>query len=176
MRRIHFAGGPASGKSTAARRVSAELGLPLIELDTVLRDADDDVERGENRASALAGQRAWVSEGAYLGWAQPLLERADIVLWLDVPWRVASYRIIARHLKADLSRNNQYPGWRRLKKFWTWSYRYYHDSHPQTLNKWGVPLTRSHALQELRQYGDKLVVCRTMREVSRTLLSGDSSK
>lgn len=148
----------------------------MFELDTVLRDADDDVERSKKRVSGIAGQPAWVSEGAYLGWARPLFERADIVVWLDVSWRVASYRIIARHLKAELSRSNQHPGWRRLKAFWTWSYRYYHDSHAHTLNKWGVPLTRSHALEELRQYREKLVVCRTMREVSRTLLNGDSSK
>ena len=177
-RRIHFTGGPASGKTTVARRVSAGLGLPLFELDQVLRDADDDVERvrSENRVSGIAGQPAWVSEGVYFDWTRPLLERADMIVWLGVSWRVASYRIIVRHLKADIRRSNQYPGWRKLKKFWTWSYRYYHDSHAHTLNEWGAPLTRSHALKELRRYGNKLVVCRTMREVSRTLLSGDSSK
>ena len=177
-RRIHFTGGPASGKTTAARRVSAKLGLPLFELDQVLRDADDDVERirSENRVSGIAGQTTWVSDGVYFDWAQPLLERADMVVWLDVSWRVAAYRIIVRHLKADIRRNNRYPGWRKLMKFWTWSYRYYHDSHPHTLNDYGAPLTRSRALEELRQYGEKLVVCHTMREVSRTLLNGGSSK
>lgn len=176
LRRIHFTGGPASGKTTAARRVSAGLGLPLFELDQVLGDADSDVERirSENRVSGLAAQPAWVSEGVYFDWAQPLLERAEIVVWLDVSWRVASYRIIVRHLKAELRRSNQYPGWRQLKRFWTWSYRYYHDSPPHTLNEYGAPLTRSRALEELKQYGAKLVVCRTMREVSRLLLNGAS--
>ncbi len=99
-----------------------------------------------------------------------------MIVWLGVSWRVASYRIIVRHLKADIRRSNQYPGWSKLKKFWTWSYHYYHDSHAHTLNEWGAPLTRSHALEELKPYEEKLVVCRSMREVSRTLLSGDSSK
>ena len=56
-------------------------------------------------------------EGVYFDWAQPLLERADLVIWLDVSRRVAACRIIVRHLKADPTRSNQYPGWRQLKKF-----------------------------------------------------------
>jgi hypothetical protein len=121
--------------------------------------------RLENRAGIAADHDAWVSEGAYFDWALPLLERAEIVVWLDLPWSVACYRILVRYLKAELARENQYHGLGRLREFWTWSYRYYHDTNPHSLNPWGVPRTRSRAVEELSRYERKLVVCRSKREV-----------
>lgn len=171
IQRIQITGGPGSGKTTAARRIAEGLHLPFheldLELDQILNDSGGDMERShwEDRARTMADQEAWVSDGAYLDWVRPLLERAELVLWLDPPWRVACFRILVRHLKAELKRQNQYPGWRRLATFWTWSYRYYRDANPHSLNPWGVPLTRSLAVEELRQYERKLVVCRSKHDV-----------
>lgn len=52
----------------------------------------------------------WIARGAYLDWVEPLLLEADLVVWLDVPWRVASYRIIFRHVRATTARKNRFPG------------------------------------------------------------------
>jgi adenylate kinase family enzyme len=171
IQRIHITGGPGSGKTTAARRIAEGLNLPFHELDQeldqILNDSGGDMERShwEDRARTMADQGAWVSDGAYLDWVRPFLERAELVLWLDPPWRVACFRILVRHLKAELKRQNQYPGWRRLGTFWRWSYRYYRDANPHSLNPWGVPLTRSLAVEELSQYERKLVVCRSKHDV-----------
>ena len=35
--------------------------------------------------------------------ARELLEAADIIVFLDLPWRVAYWRIITRHLRASLA-------------------------------------------------------------------------
>ncbi|MEX0786971.1 MAG: shikimate kinase [Dehalococcoidia bacterium] len=165
--RIHVTGGPGSGKTTAARRIARELSLPFYELDQILIEAGGDMARlrREDRAAIVADQEEWVSEGAFFDWARPLFECAQLVVWLDLPWRVASYRILVRYLKAELARKNQHPGLRRLREFWTWSYRYYHDAHPHALNQQGVPLTRARAVEELRRYEQKLAVCRSKRDV-----------
>lgn len=165
--RIHLTGGPGSGKTTAARRIANGLSVPFHELDQILIDSDGDMERlrRENRAGVVADRDAWVSEGAYFDWARPLLDRAEMVVWLDLPWSVACYRIFVRYLKAELARENQYPGLRRLGTFWMWSYRYYHDTNSHSLNSWGVPRTRSRAVEELSQYEQKLVVCRSKLDV-----------
>lgn len=171
MQRIHITGGPGSGKTTAGRRIASGLSMPFHELDPILDqiliDSGEGIDRSrwEDRARAMAGEDAWVSDGAYFDWAQPLLDRAELVLWLDLPWSVACYRILVRHLKAELARTNQYPGLRRLGTFWMWSYRYYHDTNPHSLNPWGVPRTRSRAVEELSRYEQKLVVCRSKRDV-----------
>ena len=106
---------------------------------------------------------AWVAEGAYLGWAEPLLRQAELVVWMDISWRVASYRIISRHIKATLARNNRFPGWRRLYRFWRWSGRYYSDQNPPGLNSYGVPDTKATADERLVPYKDRLVVCRSQK-------------
>jgi hypothetical protein len=117
----------------------------------------------------IAAEPAWVSEGAYLGWATPLFDAAGLIVCMDVPWRVASYRILMRHLKADLSRSNRFPGWRRLYRFWRWCGAYYGDRNPHRLNDYGVPSTRSLAAELLRPYAAKLVVCRTNADVAALL-------
>ena len=167
LRRIHITGGPGSGKTTAGRRIATELHLPFHELDQIPIDLDWDMARAaeENTAERIAEQDAWLSEGAYFGWAQPLLDRAELVVLLDLPWRVASYRIITRYFKAELARNNQHHGLGRLKSFWTWSRRYYRDANPHTLNNEGVPRTRGRAIEELSPYREKLRVCRSNHEV-----------
>ena len=176
-RRIHVGGGPGSGKTWSAQRIAHATGLPFYELDRIPLNAAWDMARvrGEDRASVIASQPEWVTDGVYFDWARPLLERAERILWLDVPWRVASYRIIARHIKADLSRRNEYPGWAQLRKFWKWSYRYYHDDDAHVLNEQGAPLTRACAIEQLQPYQSKLVVCRDRKEASlavRKLSSG----
>ena len=62
----------------------------------------------------LATREAWVSDGVYFGWAEPLLTGAEMIVCLDTPQYVAEYRILMRHIKAEASRNNSFPGWGRL--------------------------------------------------------------
>src|SRR2546421_10976477 len=115
LQRVHITGGPGSGKTTVGRRIASELHLPFQELDQILIDMGWDMERAveENTASAIADHDAWLSEGAYFGWAQPLLDRAELIVLLDLPWRVASHRIINRYVKAELAGSNQHHGLRR---------------------------------------------------------------
>jgi hypothetical protein len=53
------------------------------------------------------------------------MEQADALVWLDPPWPAAIWRIVLRHVKAEMKRNNRYPGWRRLARFVRSSVRYY---------------------------------------------------
>jgi hypothetical protein len=50
----------------------------------------------------------------YHGWTDRLIFGADIAIWLDPPWPVAVWCVFYWHLRAELRRDNRFPGWRRL--------------------------------------------------------------
>src|SRR5205823_9251445 len=75
---------------------------------------------------------AWVTEGTMLGWSDPLLRAADRIVWLDIPWRVALWRMLLRHVRAELAGNNRHPGWRRLFRFLWYTRKYYLNRYPCT--------------------------------------------
>ncbi len=82
--RIHIFGGPASGKTTLARKLAGELGLPHVELDALFWAGGtagygvrrDPVER-DRRLSGAVKAESWIMEGVYWSWCQPSFERAD---------------------------------------------------------------------------------------------------
>jgi adenylate kinase family enzyme len=176
VRRIHVTGGPGSGKTRLARRLAAVLDVPLIDLDEMMLDLDARSPRPliaeafheqmlANTRPLLQGD-AWVSDGAYLGWAMPFFDAADLIVWMQAPWRVASYRIITRHIRADLARNNRFPGYRRLFAFWRWYRSFYAGRNPEGLNAYGMPNT-IHTLREaVQSHAEKVVSCRTNSDIA----------
>lgn len=164
--RIHVTGGPGSGKTRLAKRIADERGIPMHDLDGLLLTHDD---VGPLDASGDVGRLVdmpqWVSEGVYVTWSRPFLDAADVIVWLDPPWRVASYRILSRHLRLELARKNRFPGWRRLYHFWRWSARFYANTNEPTVNRYGAPNTCSALEAGLEPYRAKLIVCRTNEQI-----------
>jgi adenylate kinase family enzyme len=97
IERVLVVGGPGSGKTRVAQRLAEKLGVPHHELDRVAFTApmgDPDapfwkwtrtpwVER-QAWAVETAKLNGWVCDGIYAGWTTPLVNAADLVLWLDV--------------------------------------------------------------------------------------------
>lgn len=102
--KIWIIGPPGSGKSTLAGRLAQALRLPLIELDELywlpgwkMREKQDFAERVR---SALE-QESWIMDGNYTAAAPLIAERADLLLWLDLPlWR--TYPRVVRRTFARL--------------------------------------------------------------------------
>lgn len=120
-RRIFITGRGGSGKSTLARRLAAQRGIPCYLFDAIAWDPV--THRRRSNESRLATVReivahpAWVIDCWYMGWTGALLHEADLIIWLDLPWRVAAWRILRRHVLADLSGHNPHPGLRQLFRF-----------------------------------------------------------
>jgi adenylate kinase family enzyme len=179
VRRIHITGGPGSGKTWLATRVSERLGVPRFDQDGtalalfdrlglphILPVPPPEVEAGLLEAAAdFASQDHWVSDASSITWAAPLFEHAEVVVWLDTPTRVALTRVFMRHVKAELRRDNRFPGWRRMYRFWRWSHRFYTDRNPHGPNPFGTPMTRSTLASMVEAYSGKLVICRNARDL-----------
>ena len=99
MRRVLVLGCAGAGKSTLARRMAATLSLPLIELDSVFwRPGWVQVPREEFREAVarLAAMPAWIMDGNYRFTFDLRLPRADTIVFLDLPRRTYTWRVIRR--------------------------------------------------------------------------------
>lgn len=102
MVKIHILGGPGSGKTTLAQRLSSKFHIPHYDLDKVNWEQEN--------AIAIAEQSAWITEGVYLIWTKPMFYHADYIVLLTASWPVAAWRMIRRHVLNSLRGANPYPG------------------------------------------------------------------
>jgi shikimate kinase len=147
---------PGSGKTTLARWTSKTFDVPAHDLDFVVYDFEAGQRPVGEIVSLLDQIRAregWVTEGAYHhDWLHPLLRDANVIVWLDVPLATCFARIIKRHVKAELTRNNPHPGWRKLARFLNYTRR-------------TAAAQRAGTIKLLRECDKKLVRCRSSRDV-----------
>jgi adenylate kinase family enzyme len=112
--RIAVVGTTCSGKTTVAKRLADIHGVPHVELDALHWGADwsepDAEEFRERVEEALAGE-AWVADGGYHGKLGDLvLERAELVVWLDPPLPTVLYRLGARTVRRVRTREELWGG------------------------------------------------------------------
>jgi adenylate kinase family enzyme len=99
IRRVSVVGSSGSGKTTFAIRLAARLGVPHIELDAVYWGpswSQLDVETFRARVREATAGEAWVCDGNYSAVRPIVLERADTVVWLDLPLRTCLRRMLRR--------------------------------------------------------------------------------
>jgi adenylate kinase family enzyme len=120
VQRIHVMGVSGSGKTTVAGRIAARLGVPQVELDaihwqpnwTMLATAEFRVRVAE----ALEGD-AWVVDGNYNKVRDLVWERAQQVIFLDLPLGLTIARLLNRTIRRSLRRERLWAGNR--ESLWT---------------------------------------------------------
>jgi adenylate kinase family enzyme len=117
VQRVAVMGTTCSGKTTLARALADRLELPYIELDALYWGPDwsePEPEEFRSRVEPFVRGDAWVLDGNYTSKLGDLvLERADTLVWLDLPlprilWRTLSRTIHRITSGAELwSRNRE---------------------------------------------------------------------
>jgi adenylate kinase family enzyme len=120
----------------------------------------------------IAARPAWITEGSYIWWIEKLLQTADKIIWLDLPWHITSWRIITRHIKADLAGNNPYSGHRRLLRFYAEARQYYRDDTlKETMSMDTDGLYNASTLNyQLLPYASKIIRCHRPVDVAGVLV------
>jgi MoxR-like ATPase len=157
-KRVYIVGAGGSGKTTLARQLSGVMHSNPTELDL---DPNSDRD-------ALAGREEWTVEGIFLYGIEPLLQRAELIVWLDLPARIAQRRIVVRHFYLSCRRQNRHRGIRRLVAF-VRNMRSYYDRparEPTSATDWEA-LTRALTERRLAPYMAKVAHLRHPRDVRR---------
>ena len=107
--KIHIIGGPGSGKSFLAEKLSKELGISHFDLDDLQWDnksASYGVKRSPDERDRLLNDvlshNEWIIEGVYYAWCQQCFADADRIYVLNVPRYKYRYRIIRRFVRRKL--------------------------------------------------------------------------
>lgn len=111
--RVLVAGVSGSGKTTLSSRIAQTWDLRHVEIDGLFHGANwtprpqflDDVR-------AFAAEERWVTEWQYTskGTDDILTPRADLVLWLDYPYRVVRARLLKRTISRSILRTKMWNG------------------------------------------------------------------
>ena len=134
--RIVVAGTSGAGKTTFARRIAVQLGLPHIELDAInWQPGWHDLVRHDaalflSRVTEAIQGEAWVLDGNYGPVGERAWLRATYLVWLDYDRPVIMLRVIHRSILRAVLRTELWAGnrerWRNFLRpshpiRWAWS-------------------------------------------------------
>jgi len=134
FRRIHILGGPGSGKTFLAKRLSEITGITPTDLDELFWDnaaLDYNTRRSPDERDRLlnqiVNQDQWILEGVYHRWLTESFEKADIIIILCTSVWLRHWRILRRFVLGKLThaRREAISGqWALLK----WNHAYENDN------------------------------------------------
>lgn len=108
-RRIMIIGCPGSGKSTLSEQLNKITAIPLYHLDKInWIDSHSTLSREEFflELQHVLELSEWIIDGNYNHTLGSRMEKADLIIWLDLPRYVCTYRIIKRLFKPNHKHGN----------------------------------------------------------------------
>jgi len=114
-RRILVKGGSGAGKSTLAQEIAEKLNLPYVELDALHHGPNWSAASAEELTArvlkAIDDSRGWVVDGNYDSKLGTLIvDRADLVVWLDLALPTKLWRLARRTARRWLRREELWNG------------------------------------------------------------------
>jgi len=148
------------------------LGAPSIELDAIFHQPgwvplEDDTFR--TRVAEATGAPRWVVDGNYKAVRELVWERADTVVWLDLPYAVAMARTVRRTVRRTVTRQEL---WNGNREPWSnlWSFNPEKSIVAWTATRHGVYRRRyGEAEHDQRWAGLRFVRLRSQREADACL-------
>ncbi len=110
-RRVLVAGASGAGKTTLAARLGRVLGAPHVEIDALFHGRDwTPRESFAVDVEAFSAQAEWVTEWQYGAVRGLLAERAELLVWLDLPRARVMRQVVVRTVRRRLRRQRLWNG------------------------------------------------------------------
>ena len=113
MQRVSIVGCSGSGKTTVGRRMAESLGTHCVELDSIFHQPGWTplaTEEFRCRVADVVAGEAWVIDGNYTAVQDLVWQRADTVVWLDLPRPLVMRRVAVRTLRRAVTRQRLWNG------------------------------------------------------------------
>jgi adenylate kinase family enzyme len=110
-RRILVVGSTGAGKSTVAARLSAHYGLPNVHLDALHWGPNWTIRAEfQQEVTEWIARDEWVMEGGYRFAVERAWRRADLVVWLDLPFSRVLWQLLARTVRRRMRNEELFGG------------------------------------------------------------------
>lgn len=159
--RVMVIGSSGSGKSTISRKLAKRYRLPLVHLDHHFWQpgwVQPSDEQWRRQVGDLISEEHWLHDGNYSSTMALRLQRADLVVFLDMSRSRCLWRVLVRFLlgRQDIPGCGDRIRWRFLRYIWQFPRR-----------------SRPRVLDRLTDFDGEVVRLRRPREVQRFLADLD---
>ncbi|MBO0992692.1 DNA topology modulation protein [Bacillus sp. SD088] len=102
MKKIAIIGSGGSGKSTLARKLGELIKIEVFHLDALFWNpgwVGTSKQEQQLVQNELVEQESWIVDGNYSGTIDIRLNKADTIIFLDIPRTICAYRVIKRWIQ-----------------------------------------------------------------------------
>lgn len=166
LNKIHIIGSVGSGKTTLAKKLSAQLSIPFYELDNVvwIRKKTGDIRRTDEERDeylrSIIYSDSWIIEGVHNeDWVSDSFRKAELIIFLDTTYHIRTYRIIKRFIFQKLGKEkaNYNPTYKIFFKMFKWNRHFEDNGKPNFFNNFGV-------------YSDKILIVKSKKNMNDFLM------
>lgn len=137
MKRVAIIGCPGVGKTTFAIKLAAKTKLPLIHLDYYYHQNEHDYYHDKQawikRVELLIAQDKWIMDGNYSSTFEQRFKRADTIIFIDFPRRMALWGVVKRRIHYRNKQRQEMPSdWKEKANLefltYVWNFKRKHRS------------------------------------------------
>ncbi|KQL37447.1 hypothetical protein [Psychrobacillus sp. FJAT-21963] len=153
--KIYIIGSVGSGKTTLARKVACKLQVTHFETDNFVwtrqltGDIRNEPEVRDHLLLEAIHRDTWVIEGVHIDWTDEGLQAADQIVFLDIPFRIRTRRIVLRFIRQllKIEKANYHPTFTIFRRMFKWNKYFEDEMKPAFLVKFNKYEKKVHWLQ-----------------------------